>query len=46
MSVICYHCTKASGCPTFRTLYTMSKGIFVSTIVGILMMHQLINIEK
>lgn len=30
MSVICYHCTKASGCPTFRTLYTMSKDFCIN----------------
>ena len=28
--MICYHCTKASDCPTFRTLYSMSKDFCIN----------------
>ena len=28
--MLCYHCEKASVCPTFRTLYTMSKDFCIN----------------
>lgn len=28
--MLCYHCTNASGCPTFRTLYSMSKDFCIN----------------
>lgn len=28
--MLCYHCTKASDCPTFRTLYSMSKDFCIN----------------
>ena len=28
--MLCYHCEKASGCPTFRTLHSMSKDFSIN----------------
>ena len=28
--MICYHCTNASDCPTFRTLYSTSKDFCIN----------------
>ena len=28
--MICYSCTKANSCPTFRTLYSMSKDFCIN----------------
>ena len=28
--MICYNCTKANSCPTFRTLYSMSKDFCIN----------------
>lgn len=28
--MLCYHCTKAASCHTFRTLYTMSKDFSIN----------------
>lgn len=28
--MICYHCKKAHGCPTFRKLYSMSKDFSIN----------------
>lgn len=28
--MICYHCQKAKGCPTFRTLHTRSKDFSIN----------------
>lgn len=28
--MLCYHCDKASSCPTFRTLYSMSRDFCIN----------------
>ena len=28
--MLCYHCDKVSSCPTFRTLYSMSRDFCIS----------------